>query len=566
MSMAFDVAGYLSAFSELIRAASDTTELIDKEFCDGMADVGKYLGIVKAEIMVIGYSLPENILIYESEQGDASQARIVKEAKTIAKKEVDCIIYTTTDEKEAAQNGVEAAIHNVIEVMELQTVKYLGKRDEQEARKVDTVTGVATADFLYEYADKLYKSGEIADYAACSFMLKGMEEINRKLDAHSGNLLMRTYVKKLQEIIGKFGMVARNSGITFSAIFLKDKANEVMDYLSGRDIYLKDEDITRFMSAWAGYFLSAENSKSPMELRDILSIAIKNARENSALPYVIYDDKLRQQISEAKYIESIFGKAIEDEEFFVYYQPKVELKTYLLMGAEALCRWKHDGEMILPFRFIPVLEQNGDIVKLDFYMLEHVCRDMRRWIDDGEKAVRVSVNLSRLHMGDPNLLERILSIIDKYDIPHQFIEIELTETTTEVDYIELKKLVSGLRDAGIFTSVDDFGVGYSSMNLLRELPWNVIKIDRSFMPLGDRSQEDEKRKVMLKSVIGMTQALGLKCIAEGVETVDQIILLKKYGCFYAQGYYFDKPLPVEEFETRLIVDEKVREKAERAAE
>ena len=236
------------------------------------------------------------------------------------------------------------------------------------------------------------------------------------------------------------------------------------------------------------------------------------------------------------------------------------------MGAEALCRWKHDGEMILPFRFIPVLEQNGDIVKLDFYMLEHVCRDMRRWIDDGEKAVRVSVNLSRLHMGDPNLLERILSIIDKYDIPHQFIEIELTETTTEVDYIELKKLVSGLRDAGIFTSVDDFGVGYSSMNLLRELPWNVIKIDRSFMPLGDRSQEDEKRKVMLKSVIGMTQALGLKCIAEGVETVDQIILLKKYGCFYAQGYYFDKPLPVEEFETRLIVDEKVREKAERAAE
>ena len=115
-----------------------------------------------------------------------------------------------------------------------------------------------------------------------------------------------------------------------------------------------------------------------------------------------------------------------------------------------------------------------------------------------------------------------------------------------------------MRDAGIFTSVDDFGVGYSSMNLLRELPWNVIKIDRSFMPLGDNSQEDEKRKVMLKSVIGMTQALGLKCIAEGVETIDQIILLKKYGCYYVQGYYFDKPLPVEDFETRLIQDERAR--------
>ena len=172
----------------------------------------------------------------------------------------------------------------------------------------------------------------------------------------------------------------------------------------------------------------------------------------------------------------------------------------------------------------------------------------------------MSVNLSRVHMGDPALLEHILGIIDGYRIPHQYIEIELTETTTEVDYFELKKLVSGLRDSGIFTSVDDFGVGYSSMNLLRELPWNVIKIDRSFMPVGDNSQEDEKRKVMLKSVIGMTQALGLKCIAEGVETVDQIIFLKKYGCYYVQGYYFDKPLPVSEFETRLIKEERDMER------
>ncbi len=548
----FDISSYLSAFSDLIRAAGNTDDLIDKEFCDGIKKLGVILGIFKAELMVIGYSLPENIVIFEADGCNLTHTKVIEDTKFIAKKQVHCIIYIENRQNDENEKEIEAGIHNIIELIEIQAAKDFTKRNEREQRKIDAVTEVATAEFFYEYADRLFKSGEIADYAACSFTLKGMEEINRKLDAHSGNLLMKTYVKRLQEIIGKFGIVARNSGINFSAIFLKDKANEVMEYLAGQDIYLKDQDVSRFMSAYAGYFLAAENCSSPMELNDILSIAIQNAKENVALPYIIYDDKLRKQISEAKYIESIFQGALDEEEFYVFYQPKVETKTYMMTGAEALCRWKHDGEMILPFRFIPVLEQNGEIQRLDFYMLEHVCRDMRRWIDSGQKAVRVSVNLSRLHMGNPELLSHIIGIVDKYEIPHQLIEIELTETTTEVDYLELKKLVSGLRDAGIFTSVDDFGVGYSSMNLLRELPWNVIKIDRSFMPLGDNSKEDEKRKVMLKSVIGMTQALGLKCIAEGVETVDQIVLLKKYGCYYVQGYYFDKPLPVEEFEKRLI--------------
>lgn len=556
----FDISGYLSAFSELIRAAGTTEEIIDKDFCECIKKVGACLGVFKAELMVIGYSFPENIVIFETDDCDLTHTKVIEDTRFIAKKQVHTILYIQNPQGAALWTELDAGVKNLIEIIEIQAAKSINKRNENEQRKIDSVTETATAEFFSEYTDRLFKNGEISEYAACSFTLKGMEEINRKLDAHSGNLLMKTYARKLQELIGKFGLVARNSGINFSAIFLKDKASEVMEYLSGQDVYLPELDITRFMSAYAGYFLSTENSRSPRELNDILAIALQNARENSQSPYIIYDDKLRKQIDEAKYIESIFPGALEDEEFMVYYQPKIETKTYQLTGAEALCRWRHEGEMILPFRFIPVLEQNGDICKLDFYMLEHVCRDMRKWIDAGHKGVRVSVNLSRVHMGDPALLEHILGIIDGYRIPHQYIEIELTETTTEVDYFELKKLVSGLRDSGIFTSVDDFGVGYSSMNLLRELPWNVIKIDRSFMPVGDNSQEDEKRKVMLKSVIGMTQALGLKCIAEGVETVDQIIFLKKYGCYYVQGYYFDKPLPVSEFETRLIKEERDMER------
>ncbi len=255
---------------------------------------------------------------------------------------------------------------------------------------------------------------------------------------------------------------------------------------------------------------------------------------------------------DALWVQGLFRSAIENEEFEVYYQPKVETRRYRMNGAEALCRWTHEGEMILPFRFIPVYEESGDILELDFYMLEHVCKDIRRWLDDDKTVVRVSVNFSREHIGhDDNLVDRIIEIIDRYDVPHYLIEVELTETSTEVDYKILKKVVTALHIAGIHTSVDDFGVGYSSMNLLTQLPWSMVKIDRSFVPLGTGDEEDRKKFVMMRSIISITKELNVDCIAEGVETAEQVIMLKKNGCFFVQGYFFDKPLPVAEFEERL---------------
>ena len=249
-------------------------------------------------------------------------------------------------------------------------------------------------------------------------------------------------------------------------------------------------------------------------------------------------------------IEKIFPNAIENEEFQVYYQPKVDLRDYRLTGAEALCRWFHNGEMMPPYKFIPVLEQSDAICTLDFYMLEHVCRDIRRWLHEGKRAVRVSVNLSRRHMGNPNLLSYILDIINRYQVPHEFIEIELTETTTDVDFKDLRMVVGGLVDRGIHTAVDDFGIGYSSLNLIRELPWSVLKIDRSFLPT--EGNWNTQTATVLKHLIALAKSMGVDCIAEGVETVEQISLLKENDCLLAQGFYFDKPLPKAEFEERLI--------------
>ncbi len=248
-------------------------------------------------------------------------------------------------------------------------------------------------------------------------------------------------------------------------------------------------------------------------------------------------------------VEELFDRAIENEEFKVYYQPKVNLKTYEPNGAEALCRWVRDDVVIPPDEFIPILEQGPKIKKLDFYMLEHVCKDMRKWIDEGKNVVQISVNLSRINVGQERLLERIVETIDRYRIPHSYIQIELTETSTELGFDELRDLVLGLRDAGISTAVDDFGTGYSSLRVISELPWNVLKIDKSLLRETERKKSNDH--LMLGHIISMVRDLGMECVVEGVETPEDVKFLKDNNCFMAQGFYFDRPISGEYFEMLL---------------
>lgn len=248
-----------------------------------------------------------------------------------------------------------------------------------------------------------------------------------------------------------------------------------------------------------------------------------------------------------------FESALKKEEFHVFYQPKVSLHNYQMVGAEALCRWFHNGVVIPPDSFIPALEQGDDICRLDFYMLDHACRDIRHWFDEGRKCVKVSVNLSRKHKVDKKLIYDIVEIIDRHKVPHDLIEIELVESTSDMAFPQLKEIVLGLKKFGIGTSVDDFGTGYSSLNLIRDLPWEVLKIDKRFLP---QNTSDKKQYIMIKHLIAMGQDLGLDCIVEGVETVEQVKILKEYNCYMAQGNFFDKPLPSNEFGSKLFQNKK----------
>lgn len=390
-------------------------------------------------------------------------------------------------------------------------------------------------------------------YVAGYFNLKRFSVVNQRLGRKAGTRVMRLFIQGLQDKLTENEVVARVGGDNFVILFYEERMEDVKQYLTETYIvYDPDTKESIALSAYTGYYRIPETCNTPTDIMDCLSAAFHVAKSVLRTNCVFYDKQLIQAQNDGKLIESLFPEAIRKEEFLVYYQPKVLLKDYRLAGAEALCRWKHGEELIPPNRFIPVLEQGNAVCILDFYMLEHVCADIRRWIDEGRRVVKVSVNFSRRHMVDPDLVERILQIVDRYRVPHQYIEIELTETTTDVDFQDLKKVVSGLKDAGISTSVDDFGIGYSSINLIRESPWSVLKIDRSFLPSGDQS--DPQKYVMLKYLIAMFQDMGLECIVEGVETVEQVKLLKENNCYLAQGFYFDKPLPVEEFEKKLLPD------------
>lgn len=400
--------------------------------------------------------------------------------------------------------------------------------------------------FFLATVKNLIRQGRIGEFGGVYFNIKHFSSINDRFGRDCATNIMKQFIHGIQEKILYEECICRVGGDNFVVLFKKDNLNIIKNYLSGMPITFNDEE-TVTVTTTAGYYMIPEATESATDVMDRISTAYQLAKSVYKRPFLFYDDEIMQHQTHVKEIEMMFPSAIENEEFKVFYQPKTQLNNYQLAGAEALCRWFRNGKVISPGEFIPVLEGSKAICTLDFYMLDHVCRDIRRWLDEGREAVKVSVNLSRLHLGDEDLLESILRIIDKYKVPHHFIEIELTETTTDVDYKELKKIVYGLREQDISTSVDDFGVGYSSLNLIREMPWNVLKIDKSFLPTQEEENNDPSKVKMLRHIITMSQDLGLECIVEGVETAEQVKLLKDCKCYLAQGFYFDRPLPVKEF-------------------
>lgn len=265
-----------------------------------------------------------------------------------------------------------------------------------------------------------------------------------------------------------------------------------------------------------------------------------------------FEPEMLNRTIKANTISTMFPDAIRNEEFVVYYQPKVSLSDNKLCGCEALTRWVKDGNIVSPADFIPVLEREGTICKLDFYVLDKACADIKRWLETGLNPVRVSTNFSKLHLHNKDFAEEIISIINKHGVDPAYVEVELTESSGYEDYEALAEFVRKMKSYGVSTSIDDFGTGYSSLNLLKDLDVDIIKLDKSFLDnLGDEKKTDE---VVIRHIVNMVNELDMQVVAEGVETNAQADLLQGFSCSMAQGYLFDKPLPCAEFEKRMKSD------------
>ena len=263
--------------------------------------------------------------------------------------------------------------------------------------------------------------------------------------------------------------------------------------------------------------------------------------------YSFYDEKLFQQTISNKKLEDSFENAITMHEFEVWYQPKYDTMNGTIVGAEALVRWRKDGELIPPYKFIPLFEKNGMIAELDEYVFRHVCEKQKQWQAEGREIFPISINISRASLFYSGIATRYEEILESCGLDPEYVQLEITESATlENDDIDM--LIEHFHKTGFRLLLDDFGNGYSSLSTLNTMKFDVLKLDKSLIDfIGDTNGE-----VLLRHTVELAKHFGLYVTAEGVETKDQVIFLQKVSCDDIQGYYFSKPLPEKEFERLLI--------------
>ncbi|WP_236880751.1 EAL domain-containing protein [Clostridioides difficile] len=473
----------------------------------------------------------------------------------------DCIYSNTIDKPYKVPFGVifkeySIQIISFLCILFLIAIKYIiynKKKKEDYLKKIaytDPLTGADSIDKFKINSNKLFAKNNPEEYALFYIDVDKFKYINDMFGYDMGNDTLIHISNTIASELKEDEIFARVSADHFVLLIKYKTDDDIKTRLN--NIYNKVQILSNPKINYYKLILDCgiyKISKSDNDINTIMDRAntarktIKGGHKNS---FAFYDKEMHKKILKEKEIENSMVDALNNGEFIVYFQPKYSLSDYQIIGAEALVRWDNPQKgLIPPIEFIPVFERNGFIVNIDFYVFEEVCKKIREWMDEGQKVVPISVNLSRMHFVNSNFIEKFKLIVDKYKIPTRLIELELTETAV-LDNIEgLLDTMNNLKEKGFVISMDDFGTGYSSLNLLKELPVDILKLDRAFFTEKDESNNE---KIVISNVIKMAKELKMKVISEGVETISQVEFLKQIGCDMVQGYLFSKPMPVKEFE------------------
>ncbi len=435
----------------------------------------------------------------------------------------------------------------IITILYIIFIQRKSRRDLWELAYTDSLTGIRNIEKFKTDACEIITKYSEKNYAVMYFDIAQFKVINDMFGFEEGNKVLFSVVNALKEF-GGYNLYARISNDNF--IILTDSASRetllAQTYMFS-DIFYRihfaENSKYSVTFKWGIYKIKSaeEEINSIIDKADTAHKRAKTIADHT----VFYDSTLREIAIKTKEITDKMESALKKREFLVYMQPKYYLDSMQLAGAEALIRWQTaGGEIVLPKDFIPVFEKNGFIINIDDFVLDEVCNFQRMILDGGKTPVPISVNQSRLHLQNPNYVQNIIKIINSYNLQPNLIELELTETVIHDNIDTLVQITNELKNNGVSVSIDDFGSGYSSLNLLKDIHADIIKIDKGFL---ESLEENRRGHKILKNVIQLAKEINMSIVAEGVETKDQEKLLLNLQCHIVQGFLYAKPMPLEEF-------------------
>lgn len=422
----------------------------------------------------------------------------------------------------------------------IDTLKHIAEYDE--------TTHVYNISTFYNVAERLIKANDdfTGKYAIVRLDIDHFRIINDLYNWQVGNNILLHIATCITRHLPSGSICGRLSGDIFVMCIKHINKYELESILMNIKNDIVKYDIMVDLNPHFGIYLEAEKDIPVYLMCDRAGVALSVIKGNLLNTFSYYDNAIGRKTTDIKFIETNMHSAIEQNQFFIQLQPKYDMHTNKIVGAEALVRWEHPEKgLIRPDMFVPIFEKNGFIISLDEYVWEETCKHISKWIKYGLKPVPISVNVSRIHIYDKHFIEKIFELVKKYDIPPELLELEFTESALLDDIDELYQLMQQLKEHHFVLLMDDFASGYSSLNTLKSAPFDTVKLDKDFISEICKSERD---RLLVSSTVSLINCQKMDIVVEGVETKEQVEVLKDAGCRVAQGYYYSRPVNVSVFE------------------
>lgn len=421
----------------------------------------------------------------------------------------------------------------------------------------DLLTGLYNREVFFEKAKEMIARRPAGFYIMASFDIDSFKVINDQYGTEKGDMVLKHVADCLEHYMALLeGICCRVTADNFAVLYPSEAmSSEVL--AECRQEIATPECLGRSISIRIGRYVVTDPSISASAMYDRATVAEVSVRGRYDVYIAQYDESMLARMLREQEIVNEMNSALSEEQFEIWLQPQFNHSSGALIGAEALVRWRHPRKgLVSPGEFIPVFERNGFVYELDKYVWDRTCRCLRRWLDEGLNPLPVSVNISRYDLFREELLDSITGMIAKYGLPTELLRLEITESAFAGASDRIIDMVEILKGQGFTVEIDDFGSGYSSLNTLKDVPADILKLDMRFLESGRNS---ERGGNILESIVRMAKWLGMPVIAEGVETIEQAEFLKSIGCHYIQGYLYARPMPVEDYEAFVKDYDKERE-------